>query len=232
MNKEIWKLDVNDKGIAYLTIDAPDEKVNILSLHVLKQLDAIIDGLKTNASIKALVIKSGKPDSFIAGANLHEFETGFKDPAFASQALETGHHAYNNLASLPFPTIAYINGICVGGGLELALACKYRVVTDQPKTSLGLPETTIGIFPGWGGSQRLPRLIGMMEGVQMITSGRPVNGSKAVKIKLADAIIAHEFADVDLDKFVNLILTPAGKKQIEEKRKLTGFKHWLLEGNS
>lgn len=232
MNKEIWKLDINDKGIAYLTMDAPDEKVNILSLHVLKQLDAIIDGLKTNASIKALVIKSGKPDSFIAGANLHEFETGFKDPAFASQALETGHHAYNNLASLPFPTIAYINGICVGGGLELALACTYRVVTDQPKTSLGLPETTIGIFPGWGGSQRLPRLVGMMEGVQMITSGRPVNGHKAVKIKLADAIIAHEFADVDLNKFVNLILTPAGKKQIEEKRKLTGFKHWLLEGNS
>ena len=192
MTKEAWKLDINDKGIAYLTIDVPDEKVNILSLEVLQQLDRILDNLKTNSNVKALVIKSGKPDTFIAGANLHEFENAFKDPSYIQKALSTGHGTFSKLASMPFPTIALIHGICVGGGLELALGCKYRLVSDHPKTSLGLPETTIGIFPGWGGTQRLPRLVGLMEGVQMITSGRPVNGSKAVKIKLADELFANE----------------------------------------
>lgn len=230
MNKEVWKLEINDRGIAYLTIDVPGEKVNILSLEVLEELGRILENVKNNSSIKALIIKSGKPDTFIAGANLHEFETGFKDPSFATKAIDIGHQTYNKLAALPIPTIAFINGICVGGGLELALACKYRVVTDHPKTSLGLPETTIGIFPGWGGTQRLPRLIGLMEAVQMITSGRPVNGPKAVKIKLADAIIASEFSE-QIEDFVQQCLSDNGRKKIVEKRKPSGMQHWLIEAN-
>lgn len=232
MNKDAWTLDINDKGIAYLTIDVPNEKVNILSQDVLQQLNQILDNLKKHSGVKALVIKSGKPDTFLAGANLHEFESAFDNPSFIEKALNTGHEVFNKLASLPFPTIAFIHGICVGGGLELALACDYRVVTDYSKTSLGLPETTIGIFPGWGGTQRLPRLVGLMEGVQMITSGRPVNGPKAVKIKLADALIANEFAQEKLDEFINQCLTENGRKKIEKNRKLTGIKHWLLEMNS
>ncbi len=231
MNKEAWKLDINDKGIAYLTIDLPDEKVNILSLDVLRQLEQVLDTIKSQSQIKALVIKSGKKDSFIAGANLHEFENGFKDPSFASNTISLGHKVFGKLASLPFPTIAWIHGVCLGGGLELALACKYRVVSDHPKTLLGLPETTIGIFPGWGGTQRLPRLIGLMEGVQMITSGRPVNGVKAVKIKLADKLIPQEFADERLEEFLNQCLTEKGRRQIADRRKLRGWKHTLIENN-
>lgn len=231
MNKEAWKLDINDKGIAFLTIDVPNEKVNILSLDVLQQLGRLLDSLKSNTEVKALVIKSGKPGTFIAGANLHEFENGFADPSFAEKAIGLGQATFRKLAGLPFPTIALIHGICVGGGLELALACKYRLVTDHPKTSLGLPETTIGIFPGWGGTQRLPRLVGLIEGVQMITSGRPVNGTKAVKIKLADKLIANEFSDEKLEEFLSQCLTEKGRKQIEDKRKLTDLKHWLIEAN-
>lgn len=229
--QEAWKLNINDAGIATLFFDVPNEKVNILSLDVLKQLETILDNLKENKDVKALVIRSGKADTFIAGANLHEFESGFKDPAFAEKALRTGHATFKKLAALPFPTIALIHGICVGGGLELALACTYRVVTDHPKTSLGLPETTIGIYPGWGGTQRLPRLIGLMEGVQMITSGRPVNGSKAVKIKLADAIIPIEFIEPRLQEFIQLCLSDKGKKQLKEKRRPSGLMHWLIETN-
>ncbi|QLH34976.1 MAG: enoyl-CoA hydratase/isomerase family protein [Parachlamydiaceae bacterium] len=220
MNKEAWKLDLNEKGVGYLTIDVPNEKVNILSFDVLKELEAVLDRIKADPKIKALVIKSGKPDTFIAGANLHEFEKGFNTPSFIDNALSAGRAAFDKLAALPFPTIAVIHGICVGGGLELALACKYRLVSDHPKTSLGLPETTIGIFPGWGGTQRLPRLVGLMEGVQMITSGRPVNGSKAVKIHLADESFAIEFVDEKLDKFVSQCLSEKGSKKIEEKRKV------------
>jgi 3-hydroxyacyl-CoA dehydrogenase/enoyl-CoA hydratase/3-hydroxybutyryl-CoA epimerase len=231
MTKEVWNLEVNDKGIATLTIDVPNEKVNVLSLSVLDQLDKTLDTLKSRSDVKALIIRSGKPETFIAGANLHEFETGFNDPTFAEKALNAGHSAFRKLAALPFPTIAYIHGICVGGGLELALACKYRVATDHPKTSLGLPETTIGIFPGWGGSQRLPRLVGLMEGVQMITSGKPVNGIKASKNKLADAVIAQEFEDQKLQEFVQTVLTDSGRKKIAAKRKPSGLMHWLIEAN-
>ena len=231
MNKDSWNLDINDKGMAYLTINTPDEKVNILSLNVLQQLDRILDDLASNPKIKALVIRSGKPDTFIAGANLHEFESGFSQPSFTETALSTGHAVFNKLAKLPFPSVAYIHGICVGGGLELALACTYRLASDHPKTSLGLPETTIGIFPGWGGTQRLPRLVGLMEGIQMITSGRPVNGSKAFKIKLVDGLVANEFADEKLDDFLNKCLTEKGRKQIIEQRKLKGFMHLLIESN-
>ncbi len=231
MNTEAWKLNINDKGIAFLTLDVPNEKVNILSLNVLQQLDQILENLKNNSKIKALVIKSGKPDTFIAGANLHEFENGFKDPSFAEKAIGIGHTTFSKLANLPFPTIALIHGVCVGGGLELALACKYRLATDHPKTSLGLPETTIGIFPGWGGTQRLPRLVGLMEGVQMITSGRPVNGVKAGKIKLVDQVIANEFANEKLDAFINQCLSDKGCKQIESRRKPKGWMHYLIEAN-
>lgn len=231
MDKEAWKLDINDKGIAYLTINVPDEKVNILSFEVLQQLSKILEGLQNNRDIKALVIKSGKSDTFIAGANLHEFETGFSDPTFIEKALNAGQSAFRKLEALPFPTIAVIHGICVGGGLELALACKYRLVSDHPKTSLGLPETTIGIYPGWGGTQRLPRLVGLMEGVQMITSGRPVNGVKAFKIKLADDLFANEFAEEKIERFVQQCITEKGRKQIEDKRKLKGWMHLLIEGN-
>lgn len=231
MNNEVWKLDINDKGIAYLTLDIPDEKVNILSLDILWQLDQILENIKNQHQVKALVIKSGKKDSFIAGANLHEFEKGFNDPSFPAKAIHLGHEVFGKLANLPFPTIALIHGVCLGGGLELALACRYRLVSDHPKTQLGLPETTIGIFPGWGGTQRLPRLIGLIEGVQMIISGRPVNGIKAVKIKLADKLFPQEFADERLEEFLNQCLTEKGRKEIEDKRKLKGWQNLLIESN-
>lgn len=226
-----WKVDVNDKGIGTLTFDVPNEKVNILSLDVLNQLDQILDSLKNHPDIKALVIKSGKPDTFIAGANLHEFENGFTDPTFAERAISKGHAVFHKLSSLSFPTIALIHGVCLGGGLELALACKYRLVSDHPKTTLGLPETTIGIFPGWGGTQRLPRLVGLMEGVQMITSGRPVNGSKAVKIKLADRLYTNEFADEKLNEFLEKCLSKKGQIELKKQRQHTGFQHLLIEAN-
>lgn len=232
MNQEAWHLDINDQGIAYLTINVPGEKVNILSTNVLQQFDSLLDTLKARSDIKALIIKSGKPDTFIAGANLHEFEAGFSDPSFIEKALSLGHKVFKKLSQLPFPTIAYIHGICVGGGLELALACDYRVVTDHPKTSLGLPETTIGIFPGWGGTQRLPRLVGLMEGVKMVTSGQPVNGTKAFKIHLADEIIAKEFEEEKLNAFINQCLTEKGRKQLTSRRKSKGFQSLFIEGNA
>lgn len=220
-----------DKGIANLVFDLPGEKVNTFSLPVLEQLEGILDAAAQNKDIKAMTISSGKENVFIAGADLHSFEPMAHDPSHVEKMIETGHRVFDKLSQLPFPTVALINGACLGGGLELALACTYRLVSDHPKTLLGLPEVTLGIIPGWGGTQRMPRLVGLMEGLPLILGGKPIKANKAWKIKLADALVAAEFFDGQSSNFVNYCLTPEGEKNIYNRRKRNGLKFQLLENN-
>lgn len=218
-------------GIGCLTFDMPGEKVNKLSLPVLEELEKNLDSVAKNSEIKALLIKSGKDDVFIAGADLHSFKPMFDNPSVADTMITTGHRIFNKLERLPFPTFALINGACLGGGLELALACTSRIATDHPKTLLGLPEVTLGIIPGWGGTQRLPKLVGLLEGLPMVLSGKPVKASKAMKIHLVDTLVAPEFAQAKAIEFIRSFLTPSGKSQVFNRRKRKGFNHLLLEKN-
>lgn len=229
--EKAFKLIIDSEGIARLVFDFPGEKINKMTNKVLEELDSILDSLSANHQVKALVIKSAKEGIFIAGADLKSFEAFFKDPALADQAIAYGHKVYRKLELLPFPSIAVINGACMGGGLELALACTFRIVGDSPKTSLGLPETTIGIFPGWGGTQRLPRLVGFTQGLTMVVSGQTVDAAKAFKMKLADAIFPSEFIDDMAEGFLKECLTVNGKKEILNRRKSRSFYSLLLESN-
>src|SRR5690606_25314529 len=120
---------------------------------------------------------------------------------------------------------------CLGGGLELALACDYRLATDHPKTRLGLPEVTLGIIPGWGGTQRLPRLIGLPQALGMILTGKSVDGIKAARIGLVDACVAREFLDDQLGLFLRDIRQPGSAAARCTKRYRHDWKHWLLVGN-
>lgn len=226
-----FQFNLDEKGIGHLVFDLPNEKVNKLSLDTLLELETILDKIHNQSGIRILEITSGKEDTFIAGADLHGFAPAFKDPAQLDKLINTGHRVFNKLENLPFPTVAIINGACLGGGMEFALACSYRVVTDNPKTSLGLPETSLGIIPGWGGTQRLPRLIGLVEGVGMIASGRPVKGIKAYKTHLADAIIPTEFRKEKGDEFVQSLLKPEGKKKLLKARERNSAQNFLLEKN-
>jgi len=226
-----FQLTINDDGIARLVFDLPGSKVNILSIPVLEELEKVIDSVSRNPKVKLLAISSAKEGIFIAGADLTSFAPFFKDPALCKGMIETGHRVFRKIETLPFPSVALIRGVSLGGGTELALACTYRVVSDHQKTTIGLPEVTLGIIPGWGGTQRLPRLIGLMEGLPMLLGGKPVKANKAVKIKLADALVAEEFFDSKSDEFLKYCLTHEGQKQITKKRKLSGMKHFLLEDN-
>lgn len=226
-----FKLSVDNDGIGHLVFDLPGEKVNKFSPEVLDELDKCIDEAAKNKQIKVLAISSGKDNIFIAGADLHSFEPIFKDPSKGAEIISRGHRVFNKLQNLPFPTVALINGACLGGGMELALACTYRVVSDSPKTLLGLPEVTLGIVPGWGGTQRMPRLIGLTESLPMILGGKPVKGLKAWKMKLADAIVAAEFFKDGTHKFLKECITPEGKKNILKRRERSGIKNALLENN-
>lgn len=226
-----FKLNIDKEGIANIVFDLSGEKVNKLSIPTMQELDRLLDEVAANKEIKALTISSAKPDIFIAGADLHSFEPIFKDPLQGREIVAEGHRVLNKLSALPIPTVALIDGACLGGGMELALACSYRLVSDNPKSVLGLPEVTLGIIPGWGGTQRMPRLVGLSEGLQIILGGKPVKAQKAWKINLVDAIAPADFFESKSKAFVENILTSEGKEKIAKKRKSSSWKQFALEKN-
>jgi 3-hydroxyacyl-CoA dehydrogenase/enoyl-CoA hydratase/3-hydroxybutyryl-CoA epimerase len=225
-----FSLTVED-GIGTLTFDLPGEKVNKFSNDTLLELTKVADELKERKDIKVLLFVSAKKDIFIAGADLKQFEPALKDTNFGRQFIQNGQNTFQKLAELPFPTVAVINGACLGGGTELALALTYRIAADSPKTLIGLPETQLGIIPGWGGTQRMPRLIGLQNGIELIVSGKPVKATKALKLGLVDALYAPEFQKEKALEFAKLVATEGGAKKAKSRRHKPGLVNWLLEGN-
>ena len=143
---------------------------------------------------KGLVIRSGKDNGFIAGADVDEFgELDSVDDATA--LVKRGWDTFNELAATPYPTLALVRGFCLGGGMELALACRYRVVVDEPATRLGLPEVMLGIVPGWGGIKRLPRLTGAPAALDLLLTGRTVDARRARKLGIADECVPPRIMD-------------------------------------
>src|SRR5215213_5263800 len=173
-----------EDGIVWLRLDDPGKKVNTLSTRLFEWFEKQID-LVEQAVPQGLVIYSGKPDGFVAGADLEELLT-LTDKEPILEMLQRGHELMERLAGLPFPTVAAIHGAALGGGLELALACRRRVATEHPKTKLGLPEVQLGLIPGLGGTQRLPRLIGVPDALDLILTGKQVDARKAKRLGLVD----------------------------------------------
>lgn len=219
-----------DAGIARLVFDLPGEKVNKFAATVVTELNAILDELGRRADVKALLFTSAKQDVFIAGADIRELQKIATVEEGYGKA-RAGQQLFQRLADLPFPSVAVIDGACLGGGMECALACTYRIVTDADKTSLGLPEVTLGILPGWGGTQRMPALVGPALAVDLILSGRSLNGVKAYKAGLADRLCARAFLPDTIAAFVAEILTPGGRAKVLARRaSLRRFPTTFIEG--
>jgi 3-hydroxyacyl-CoA dehydrogenase/enoyl-CoA hydratase/3-hydroxybutyryl-CoA epimerase len=182
-----WKLKTDGDNLAWLLFDKADSPTNVLSAEVMAELDRILDGLAAQKP-RGLIIRSAKESGFIAGADVEEF-TRIKDADDAMRLVRRGWDLYNKLAALPFPTLALVSGFCMGGGLELALACRYRIAVDQPGTRFALPEVMLGILPGWGGVMRLPRLVGPGAALDMLLTGRAVDARRARRMGLVDAAV-------------------------------------------
>jgi 3-hydroxyacyl-CoA dehydrogenase/enoyl-CoA hydratase/3-hydroxybutyryl-CoA epimerase len=182
-----WKLETDGDNLVWVSIDKANASTNVLSADVMAELDRIVDEL---AALKprGVIFRSAKETGFIAGADVEEFPK-LKDPDDAMRLVRRGWDLYNKLAALPFPTLALVNGFCMGGGLELALACRYRVAVDQPGTRFALPEVMLGILPGWGGVMRLPRLVGPSAALDMLLTGRAVDACRAKRMGLVDASV-------------------------------------------
>ena len=203
----IFHLEVGADRLATLTFDSPDRKLNVFTRPALQELERVIEELAGRRDIGCLILLSGKPGGFIAGADVEEIAR-VTDPVEAEAGSRVGHRLFSAWESLPFPTVAAIRGVCLGGGLEISLASTYRVASDRPDTKMGLPEVRLGILPGWGGSTRLPRLIGIAESLDLILTGKTVVGRKALKLGLIDALLpdarfldqVRDFALARLDK--------------------------------
>jgi 3-hydroxyacyl-CoA dehydrogenase/enoyl-CoA hydratase/3-hydroxybutyryl-CoA epimerase len=217
----------HDNGIAHLVIDVIGENVNTLKTEFAEQINAVLAEIKTDKSITGIVLCSGKKDSFVAGADINMLDA-CKSREEVIALSRQGQRIFSLLEQLPIPIVAAIDGTCLGGGLELAMACHARVCSDNGKTALGLPEVQLGLLPGSGGTQRLPQLVGLQKALDMMLTGKQLRAKQALKAGLVDDVVPS-----------SVLLRVAEQKAISlhQRRKTTaqrkqGLMDKLLENNS
>ena len=191
MNFKHWKLEREtgdaNAGLAWAILDTADSSTNTLGAEVMAELGQLLDDCEKNPPT-GLIFKSAKEAGFIAGANIEEFTTA-NTPEKARALIQRGWDTYNRLAAVGYPTLALVRGHCMGGGTELALACRYRIAVDEPGTKFALPEVMLGIVPGWGGMLRLPQIVGPAAAMDMMLTGKNIDARRAKKMGLADECV-------------------------------------------
>jgi len=208
--------------LAVVWFDLPGEKVNKFSGAVLRELNTLTDQIRTMSDVRFVIFASKKPGIFIAGADINEFTrvTSMKE---AEDFTRFGQQVFMKIAALPQVTVAAINGACVGGGCELAINCDYRVMSDHPKASIGLPEVKLGIFPAWTGTTKLPRLIGIPAALDIILNGKTLDARRARRIGLVDEVVAPPILLEGAKKFA--------RKQGRKRSRKQNNTHVYIEGN-
>ena len=202
-----FSLALRDDHVAVITMDIPGESMNVLKASFADEIDAILKTLQSDSSVKGVVIISGKKDSFIAGADISMLDS-CDTAEQAEDIARMGQQMFDRLEQMKIPVVAAINGPCLGGGLELAMACHARIATDSAKTVLGLPEVQLGLLPGSGGTQRLPRLVGVQKALDMMLTGKQLRAVQAKKAGLVDEVVP-----------VSILLEAAVKRALQGKTK-------------
>ncbi|CAK6714574.1 fused enoyl-CoA hydratase and epimerase and isomerase; 3-hydroxyacyl-CoA dehydrogenase [Vibrio harveyi] len=220
-DQKAFSLKIDEQNIAWLAIDVPNEKMNTLQAAFADEMKEIFAQLKDTSGVKGVIIHSLKPDNFVAGADVRMLEactTASEAEALAKQ----GQELFQQLSDLPYPVVAAIHGPCLGGGLELALACDYRVCTDSDKTRLGLPEVQLGLLPGSGGTQRLPRLIGLLPSLDLILTGKQLRAKKAKKLGVVDACVPETILLDVAKQLIEKGKNKGNKKQSTKEKLMSG----------
>ncbi|WED21025.1 fatty acid oxidation complex subunit alpha FadJ [Vibrio sp. JC009] len=215
------QLKIDEDKIAWLTLDVADESMNVLRADSITEMEEFLSEIENgDKEVASIVICSGKPDSFIAGADVRMLDACQSEKE-AEELARRGQLVFDRISALKCPVVAAIHGICLGGGLEMALSCDYRICSDDDKTRLGLPEVQLGLLPGSGGTQRLPRLIGLLPSLDIILTGKQVRAKKAKKLGLVDESVPQ-----------SILLDVAKQYAQKPKRKLkTTGKERLMSRN-
>ena len=219
-------LEVDEHGIGWIVFDDSERKLNVLTEGVMRRLATLIeevDQLVAAGQLRAVVVASGKAGSFVAGADVDAI-AAIRDSDEGEAAARLGQAIFLDLERVSIPTVAAIDGVCLGGGTELSLACRHRIASDSPKTRIGLPEVQLGILPAWGGTTRLPRLVGLGAALPILLTGTPVSASKARRIGLVDDVVPEQgFRDRARD-FTQVVI-----KGTVPRRRRRGFARRLVE---
>ena len=214
------------KSVAILKLDKPGEKVNTLDESMMEEFSAFLDQLEKDSELKGAVLISGKENNFIAGADIEMFKAR-ETPEKMEQLSKNGHAILNKIEASSKPFVVAIHGSCMGGGLELSLACDYRIATNHPKTMLALPEVKLGVIPGTGGTQRLPRLIGIQKALSYMLTGENIFARKAKSIGLVDELTHKDALEEVAVKAVHKLSDSAAFKRKDRRSEIEKF----LEGN-
>jgi 3-hydroxyacyl-CoA dehydrogenase/enoyl-CoA hydratase/3-hydroxybutyryl-CoA epimerase/3-hydroxyacyl-CoA dehydrogenase/enoyl-CoA hydratase/3-hydroxybutyryl-CoA epimerase/enoyl-CoA isomerase len=208
-----------EAGIAVLTLDDPESSANVLSRYVLDALERHLDDLDKRQNLAGLIIRSAKPGMFIAGADLKEFVTWLNAPQKeVTSFCRRGQQLFGRLSRSNYVTVAAIDGMCVGGGAELAIWCDRRVMTSSDKTAYGFPEVKLGLFPGWGGTARAPRIVGLANAVELITGGENIDARAAAVMGLANDVVTAPADDA------GVTLLAAAMHMVRAEQKLGDFR--------
>jgi 3-hydroxyacyl-CoA dehydrogenase/enoyl-CoA hydratase/3-hydroxybutyryl-CoA epimerase len=217
-----FKTELKESKILKIVFDLPGEKVNKFSTPGMEELEKLLKELMERNDIRGAYLISGKKDIFIAGADIDEINA-IKNKDEAYLKAKRGIEIFSMIEKLPFPLVAAIDGACLGGGAEIALFCHFRVASDNKATRIGFPEVNLGILPAWGGTQKLPRLIGLSQALDMILTGRTLDGKRALKIGLVDALFPHQVFDEFVENFIEDMLRKGIKSSKPKK------KGWILK---
>lgn len=215
-----------ERGVAVMVFDLPGEPVNKLTAGAKAEFEAEFSRLQADPSVKAIVFMSGKPENFIAGADIEEF-TRLGSQAEAEALSRDGQAMITRVERSPKPVVAAIHGACLGGGFELALACHWRIATDHPKTQIGLPEVQIGILPAAGGSVRLPRLVGLRAALDMILAGKSERAQKAFRLGMVDELVHPAILRPTAVRAAERL----AREGMPRRSSSRGPLDWLLDGN-
>ena len=202
---QAFSVDIRKDGIAVITIDVPNESMNVLQATFASEANAVFEDLTNNSKVKASILISGKDNSFVAGADVKMLQATTSADGAAALA-RMGQITFDKISNSKKPIIAAIHGPALGGGYELALACHGRIATDDKKTVVGLPEVMLGVLPGSGGTQRLPRLIGLQKALPLILQGKQIKASKGVKSGMVDKVVpVDKLLDTAIEMAHNMI---------------------------
>ncbi|MDO6719504.1 fatty acid oxidation complex subunit alpha FadJ [Psychrosphaera sp. 1_MG-2023] len=222
-SKSAFNLEVLDNGVGIIRIDVPNESMNVLKAEFAEQVEAIFAEVKSNSAVKSLVLTSGKDNSFVAGADVKVLDSCSTQDEVKAIA-QTGQQLFDQIEGMKMPIIAAIHGPALGGGLELAMACHGRVVSDSSKTVLGLPEVQLGLLPGSGGTQRLPKLVGLQKALDMMLTGKQLRAKQALKAGLVDDMVP---VSILLETAIEMALKGKPKRKPVKR----GLMSTLLENN-
>ncbi len=215
------------QGVLTITIDVKGQSQNVFSEDVVEEMASLLRTLSSDTTAKVIVFRSGKPGSFFAGANIKEIEA-IKSAAEAEEKSRVGQELFAAVEKLRQPTVAVIEGICLGGGLEFAMSCGHRIACENGSTRLGLPEVELGILPAWGGTVRLPRLVGLVPAFQIMLQGKKLSATEAEKLGLVDVSETAEGLESRVNAFAQDLIGLSGGTVSQSKKRSQSWSGWFL----